>query len=93
MARDFLNSKQALAVLGNDDYIPPVLLVQNVVQARAVAAAKRALKYRIAKPALFDNENKTYVCPTCKEALAREDYEFDTGYCKWCGQKIEFKER
>lgn len=88
-----MNSKQALAVLGNDDYMPPGLLVQNVTQVRAVAAAKRALKYRIAKPALYDKENETHVCPTCKEVLEREEYEFDTGYCKWCGQKIEFKER
>lgn len=56
-----------------------------------LAAAKRALKYRIAKTALYDKENNYHVCPSCKVKVERSDYEFNTGYCKVCGQKIEFK--
>ena len=93
MKNDWLTYEQALKVLGDKEYMPPGLLVQNVVQARAIAAAKRALKCRIARPALYDKEYEVYACPSCKEALEREDYEFDTGYCKVCGQKIEFKKR
>ena len=93
MKTNWLTYEQALKVLGDENYTPPGLLVQNVVQARAIAAAKRALKYRITMPALYDKESDGYVCPKCKEYLERNDYEFDTGYCKVCGQKIEFKKR
>ena len=92
MGDKWLTNKQALAILGgSEDFNLPGILLQSTTQAHALAAAKRALKYRIAKPALYDKENKCHVCPSCKVKVERSDYEFNTGYCKVCGQKIEFK--
>ena len=92
MGDKWLTNKQALAILsGSEDFNLPGILLQSTSQAHALAAAKRALKYRIAKHALYDKENNCHVCPSCKEKLERSDYEFNTGYCKVCGQKNEFK--
>ena len=92
MGDKWLTNKQALAILGgSEDFNLPGILLQSTSQAHALAAAKRALKYRIAKTALYDKENNCHVCPSCKGKLGRSDYEFNTGYCKVCGQKIEFK--
>lgn len=92
MGDKWLTNKQALAILGSsEEYNMPGILVQRVEQAHALAAAKRALRYRIAKTALYDKENNCHVCPSCKGKLERSDYEFNTGYCKVCGQKIEFQ--
>ena len=92
MGDKWLTNKQALAILGgSEDFTLPGILLQSTTQAHALAAAKRALKYRITKPALYDKENNCHVCPSCKGKLERSDYEFNTGYCKVCGQKIEFK--
>lgn len=92
MGDKWLTNKQALAILGgSEDFNLPGILLQSTTQAHALAAAKRALKYRITKPALYDKENNCHVCPSCKGKLERSYYEFNTGYCKVCGQKIEFK--
>lgn len=92
MSDKWLTNKQALAILGgSEDFNLPGILLQSTTQAHALAAAKRALKYRIAKPALYDKKDNCHVCPSCKGKLERSDYEFKTGYCKVCGQKIEFK--
>ena len=92
MGDKWLTNKQALAILGSsEEYNMPGILVQRVEQAHALAAAKRALKYRIAKPVLYDKENNRHVCPSCKSRLEISDYEFETGYCKVCGQKIKFQ--
>lgn len=92
MGDKWLTNKQALAILGgSEDFNLPGILLQSTTQAHALAAAKRALKYRIAKPALYDKKDNCHVCPSCKVKVERSDYEFNTGYCKVCGQKIEFK--
>lgn len=92
MSDKWLTNKQALAILGSsEEYNMPGILVQRVEQAHALAAAKRALKYRIAKPVLYDKGNNRHMCPSCKVKVERSNYEFNTGYCKVCGQKIEFK--
>ena len=92
MGDKWLTNKQALEILGgSEDFNLPGILLQSTVQARALAAAKRALKYRIAKPVLYDKETNCHVCPSCKVKVERSDYEFNTVYCKVCGQKIEFQ--
>lgn len=92
MGDKWLTNKQALEILGgSEDFNLPGILLQSTVQARALAAAKRALKYRIAKPVLYDKGNNRHMCPSCKSQLEISDYEFETGYCKVCGQKIEFQ--
>ncbi len=94
MATKWLNNEQALEILGNsEEYNLPGILLQNTDQAHALAAAKRALKYRITKIVLYDKDSKCYVCPSCKECVSRSDYEFETGYCKVCGQKIKFQDK
>lgn len=93
MTDKWVTYERAIELLGDSEYIPAGIFFQNVELARAVAAARRALKFRVALPALYDKESGTWVCPKCKEALERFDYEFSTGYCKVCGQKIEFIER
>lgn len=92
MGDKWLTNKQALTILGgSEDFNLPGILLQSTSQAHALAAAKRALKYRIAKPVLYDKENNRHVCPSCKSQLEISDYEFETGYCKVCGQKIKFQ--
>lgn len=92
MSSKWVTYEKALEILGgSEDFNLPGILLQSTEQAHALAAAKRALKCRIAKPALYDKKDDCYACPCCKEYLERDEYEFNTGYCKVCGQKIEFK--
>lgn len=86
--------ERALELLGGgEEYCLPGVLFSNAEQARALAAAKRALKYRIARQVLFDKPTGCYVCPSCKQTVDAEIFEFETGYCPICGQRLKIVKR